>query len=1332
MTGWYPVSDFGWLIGNRAAFRIRERDDAIERITYFVNDQSPGSRAYAFLRALVAEVGRDAKTAPGSLPSVAFQMDKGDPTVLLHSSSEKEATTRISLGGLQGLVDRLCQGIDDMLRCELLRLMPVPVELEPQSWKGYQDPLRNPDKTFLDAMGFGHRFQTTLYDHLVKSSVDEGFRARNRTFLGHTNPLFELEQDGSTVRLDYSGCQTWFENLARFDSRLMTLVHVSSGMPARGTEWAPIGKKSIRWFPHLRHFGLIFRYNKTRTLFGDKLILRFLHPVVARFLIIRAVLLGPAAERLHHAMVKADGDRGVYVPDDEFRLRSHHLREGLFAAAYGDLMASNRFSGVFPQVTKQFGYPMTVSNFRQAIIALLENCVSGLSPALHEVRSHLGRHGDSDEDDDEPDVRGTTSLQRQAGHTLGTAGANYGRIEGLDVEGVPKQLLDSLFMVSAACHKLLFPPSKSEKRAASHPNSGITDELVSKRRRLGVVDRADSTVSVQLNHSPPKTTKDFAPIASNVYILINTPATGSQNVTPGQISDSALSVIAQAAKESDFPFNVGYCGLYGTGAGTKHVLRAAATVLGVDVFTPRSTDQFRAIQLVAGNAADVLYVAPTGYGKTLPHQVFAQLTLERNSTDRTFILVFVPLRAIASKFAEWCKTRTFNCEIFDAATDYGRVEFEFDVTLRGRIPTYIVATPDQMVNPRAFRLLQKIGPRISLIVVDEVDNVIRDWEWRNSMGTMFRARNSIGAHNACLLATTATLSPGGGSTFNESALVRLLFGLGVTVDGAPSRPFVVVRESEVSRKEIRYEVQTVATVFKTDRNGRPGIDRSATEDAVAQRATDYMVEALGSPDIARELQWTRTLVFAKTIRQCQQVYEKVPEALRSRVALFNGQLEPIVSQRILADFESGSLDALITTDAIKSGFHPTKPVGLVINYLGCGDMAVAEQRVGRGGRDGLPVRAVDVVDAQCMTLPTDHNWEDRGDLVRAVKGVEAYHRHLLLAMSPDEKLKQMRDYYVNPLNNCRRYHVSSHFGGPELAVSCRTLPQAELCDRCALDEDTLLLDGGWFDDGAGIPFSVSNVSSAAPISTSFAALSDGIVTGRKAAGVERLWANLPSALRALGSDRAIQDRRSLICAPCLVTKGQKVPLHGYKDLVTGDESKVVQRSTESCPSLKDGAPSFCWICTSRKHKAATCAVASEMKVPTKYCGDCGLSYFDDTWHVQRPLGHSRICRCPAGGRFFVKLGFLIAATVQDHEKGASKLEILNGVKDVFGSMESAQEYLDFDDGDKKDRPALKRLARWVVEVEDERNLRLRGWSLAIAYLTSRYFLDGGRLSLCSW
>ncbi|GHJ47667.1 DEAD/DEAH box helicase [Catellatospora sp. TT07R-123] len=353
---------------------------------------------------------------------------------------------------------------------------------------------------------------------------------------------------------------------------------------------------------------------------------------------------------------------------------------------------------------------------------------------------------------------------------------------------------------------------------------------------------------------------------------------------------------------------------------------ALARTLTDHGLTVPSPIQARSIaDAVAGR--DLLGRARTGSGKTLAFglPMLTRLAGRRATARRPLALVLVPTRELAA-------------QVGDALAPYAKAVGLRSVTVVGGLSLgrqsdqlragaeILIATPGRLIDllERGACRLDEVG----ITVLDEADQMA-------DMGFLPQVTS--------LLSATA---PDG---------QRMLFS--ATLDGDVDR---LVRR--FLKNPARHSVETPAVAAATMQHHLLHIDAADKDTATAH---------IGARD-------GRVIMFVKTKHRADRVARRLLASGVTAAALHGGKSQP-QRTRILDQFRSGAVNALIATDLAARGIH-IDDLDLVVNIDPPTD---AKDYLHRGGRTARAGRSGTVV-----TLVADHERRDAARLLAAA-GVSA-------------------------------------------------------------------------------------------------------------------------------------------------------------------------------------------------------------------------------------------------------------------------------------------------------------------------------------------------------
>lgn len=328
---------------------------------------------------------------------------------------------------------------------------------------------------------------------------------------------------------------------------------------------------------------------------------------------------------------------------------------------------------------------------------------------------------------------------------------------------------------------------------------------------------------------------------------------------------------------------------------------------------------------VAGR--DLLGRARTGSGKTLAFglPMLTRLAGRRAGSRRPLALVLVPTRELAAQvsaaLAPYAKALALRTVTVVGGLSLGR---QSDQLRTGA--EIVIATPGRLND-----LLQRGDCRldeVAITVLDEADQMA-------DMGFLPQVTT--------LLSATA---PGG---------QRMLFS--ATLDGDVDQ---LIRR--FLKDPARHSVDPPASAVTTMEHHLLHID-AADKDAATAR--------IGA-------RAGRVIMFVKTQHRADRVAKRLLASGVTAAALHGGKTQP-QRTRILEQFKSGAVNALIATDLAARGIH-IDDLDLVVNYDPPND---AKDYLHRGGRTARAGRSGTVV-----TLVADHERRDTSRLLAAA-GVKA-------------------------------------------------------------------------------------------------------------------------------------------------------------------------------------------------------------------------------------------------------------------------------------------------------------------------------------------------------
>jgi ATP-dependent DNA helicase RecQ len=323
--------------------------------------------------------------------------------------------------------------------------------------------------------------------------------------------------------------------------------------------------------------------------------------------------------------------------------------------------------------------------------------------------------------------------------------------------------------------------------------------------------------------------------------------------------------------------------------------------------------EFRAGQREAVQAAldgrDSLVVMPTGAGKSLCYQLPA---LDDSNPARPLVLVVSPLIALMDDQRERLKRVGVRVAMVASSVEPAQNAAELSRIASGEAQIALVA-PERFAS-RAFRdaLARR---RLSLFVVDEAHCVA---EWGHDFRPDYlRLRDAIASlGRPPVMASTATATPRVAREIAE----RLGLRDPVVVSGGFDRP------------NICFDVVTV--------QGKGALAR--------KRAA--LSHVLGDPD-ARP-----AIVYCGTRKDTDSLAAEIARWGLSVVAYHAG-MSPQARREAQESFMGGEVEAIVATNAFGMGVDKAD-VRTVAHWAIPTSLEGYYQEAGRGGRDGLPARAL--------------------------------------------------------------------------------------------------------------------------------------------------------------------------------------------------------------------------------------------------------------------------------------------------------------------------------------------------------------------------------------
>ncbi|MEY4578705.1 MAG: hypothetical protein RL701_3408 [Pseudomonadota bacterium] len=392
-------------------------------------------------------------------------------------------------------------------------------------------------------------------------------------------------------------------------------------------------------------------------------------------------------------------------------------------------------------------------------------------------------------------------------------------------------------------------------------------------------------------------------------------------------------------------------------------LQAGLQTLGYREFRP---GQERAVETLLARGR-LLYVAPTGGGKSLVYQLPAMLF--EGTT-----LVVSPLVALMQDQVHALTERGVPATFLASTLGTEELDRRLRAAAKGEFRLLYVA-PERLGNYGFIRLLRSLS--CPLVAIDEAHCIS---EWGHDFRPEYMQIGSLLGQlpNARVLACTATATP----VVRDEIIARL--GLGADtpqiVHGF-ARPNLVLRASEVSG----------------------GRDRDRRVDALLD-------EALGLPQNESGVLKGAAIVYAPTRASTEEQSARL-RGVGWRAGHYHAGLEPSERERTQQQFTRGDLQIVVATNAFGMGID-RGDVRAVVHLAPPPSVESYYQEVGRAGRDGerawglLLTSASDLAlrrrliesggDSEAVASPVvEHKWGLFLELMRHVEGGSCRHDAIL-------------------------------------------------------------------------------------------------------------------------------------------------------------------------------------------------------------------------------------------------------------------------------------------------------------------------------------------------
>jgi ATP-dependent DNA helicase RecQ len=318
---------------------------------------------------------------------------------------------------------------------------------------------------------------------------------------------------------------------------------------------------------------------------------------------------------------------------------------------------------------------------------------------------------------------------------------------------------------------------------------------------------------------------------------------------------------------------------------------------GIDELRPGQAELLRAVL----DGRDAIGILPTGAGKSLCFQLPA---------------LFLPkATVVVSPLLALMKDQTDRLTDVDVAVE--RIDSTLSVVeerdaaarIRAGEPELIYVTPERLENPEYVEVLSRRG--VSLFVIDEA-HCVSQWghDFRPAYLQLRDAIRALGSPP--VLAITATATP----EVTEDLVRQLAL-----------RDPVIVRTG-IDRDNLRFEVR---------RTVNDGVKREELERLLADE-----------PGVG--------IIYLATTKAADELYAHLV-ARGESAGRYHGKLSSREREDTQAKFMAGELRVMVATKAFGMGIDKAD-LRFIVHWHFPDSLESYVQEAGRGGRDGLPARAV--------------------------------------------------------------------------------------------------------------------------------------------------------------------------------------------------------------------------------------------------------------------------------------------------------------------------------------------------------------------------------------
>jgi ATP-dependent DNA helicase RecQ len=325
-------------------------------------------------------------------------------------------------------------------------------------------------------------------------------------------------------------------------------------------------------------------------------------------------------------------------------------------------------------------------------------------------------------------------------------------------------------------------------------------------------------------------------------------------------------------------------------------LEAQLSRFGLASFRPGQRDVITAVL----SGQDCLCIMPTGGGKSLCFQLPA---VARDGVT----LVVSPLIALMQDQVSALQAQGIRATYVNSSLPFPEQRERLTEVAEGHYDLVYVA-PERLRNPLFLDSVRHVN--VHLLAVDEA-HCISEWghDFRPDYARLGQFRQRLG--NPQTIALTATATP------DVRADVARQLGL--------QDPCIVV--TGFARPNLRFEVFSPASTREKD---------------------DLLLS------LVRETPGCG-IVYAATRKRCEELSERLGDALKRNVGLYHAGLLPEERRKVQEDFMRGDVDIIVATVAFGMGIDKAD-LRFVLHYNLPGSLEAYYQEAGRAGRDGQPAR----------------------------------------------------------------------------------------------------------------------------------------------------------------------------------------------------------------------------------------------------------------------------------------------------------------------------------------------------------------------------------------